>query len=146
MTTKIRDTKKKRTPAITCTSRGEILGVESVIFGNAYLYSYTIPNRWDNEAPLVTFEVSNERGTVGGMLYHHFVQYVGALQDAAKENTNVVEASKRSLERIEEWGSDFQLYVIPQIVHRIEKENAVANSHLEKCYIYADIVLGKIRA
>jgi hypothetical protein len=125
---------------------GEVNGIESLYGGNAYLHRYTVKHRWDENVEPITFEATNEKGTVGALLYYHYINYVGALDDIKKESELLTERAKSSIERIQKYGADTQLWVLQQTIDRINKSQADAQSALEKCYIYVDIATRSVRA
>jgi len=138
----------KTTPklAITAEYLDEVTGVESIITGGltARLIRYTLQTRYD-ENP-ISFVVSNEKGTVGGMFYYQYVQWHGAVQDISKEVEQLSKTAQRSVERIEEYGFDNQLWVLSQIIERINEGQIKSQRLIEKCLAYAEIITGKVRA
>jgi hypothetical protein len=132
--------------AINAEFRGEVDGVVGIYDGNAYLHRYTVSNRYDGAGEPTVFEVTNEKHTVGAMLYYYYISYVGALEDVKKESAQLAEYAQRSIERIEKYGADTQLWVLTQCIDRITKHQNEAVEYLQKCYIYVDIITGQVRA
>lgn len=136
----------KTTPklAITAEYLNEVTGVESIIMGTAHLIRYTMMTRHDEDP--ISFVVSNEKGTVGGMFYYQYVQWHGAVEDTYKEVEQLSKTAQRSVERIEEYGFDNQLWVLSQIIERINEGQIKSQKLIEKCLAYAEIITGKVRA
>lgn len=124
----------------------ELDGVPSHYGNNAYKHRYTVKSRYDSDAEPIVFEATNEQGTAGALLFYYYIQYFGALEDMNKESKNLVANAERSVERIARYGGDTQLWVLSQTIDRINAKQLDAQKYLEMCYIYVDIVTGKVRA
>jgi len=139
-------TTTERKAKITTEVLATLEDAESIYLGKAQLIRYSMANWHDTNGERTEFDVANTKGTVGGAVYLHFINYHGYMQDIKRENEKLSRYAQEAVQRIEEFGQDTKLWILTQIIHRINEYQQKADDELQMCYVYAEIVTKQIKA